>query len=184
MSRGSPAATAASCQTASRARNDRSGAATRHDGRRRSDADSTGRLSPTMVRANGPSEGQAGPERAGGQPVALADELRAADAGEDGVELRGGLAVPLAPALDNTFPVAAHDRVQRGVAIGAYERLESLPLLVRGLENAVGGPQGAHERLDQVGLAAAHRLLEHVAELGCAGRDAEMLLDRRPLDEP
>src|SRR3954469_16988343 len=147
MSRGSPAPTAASCQTATRARNDRSGAATRHDGRRRSDADSTGRLSPTMVRANGPSEGQAGPECARGQPVALADELRAADAGEDGVELRGGLAVGIAPALDDAFPVPAHDRVQRGVAISVHERLEPLPILVGGLEDAVGAPQGARERL-------------------------------------
>src|SRR3954453_4142927 len=133
MSRGSPAATAASCQTASRARNDRSGAATRHGGRRRSDADSTGRLSPTMVRANGPSEGQAGPERARGQPVALADELRAADAGEDGVELGCGLAVRLAPALDDAFPVPAHDRGQRGVAVAVHERLEALPPLRGGV---------------------------------------------------
>src|SRR4051812_27928241 len=184
MSRGSPAATAASCQAATRAKNERRGAATPQDGRRTSAADSTGRLSPTMVRANGPSEGQAGPERAGSQPVALADELRAADAGEDGVELRGGLAVRLAPALDDALPVAAHDRVQRGVAVGAHERLEPLPLLVRGLEDAVGGPQGARERLDQVGLAHPDRLLEHVAELGRAGRDPEMLLNRRSLDEP
>src|SRR3954451_17952073 len=133
MSRGSPAATAASCQAASRARNDRSGAATRHEGRRGSDADSTGRLSPTMVGANGPSEGQAGRERAGGQPVALADELRAANAGEDGEELRGGRPVRLAPALDDALPIAAQDRVQRGVAVGVHERLEPLPLLVGGL---------------------------------------------------
>src|SRR5690606_21813468 len=125
------------------------------------------------VLATAGSVAHAGPEGAGRQLGRAADQLLAAELGEDVVH--GGRVRPLllAPMLDDAGAETALERLEGGVVLGPGQRPDALPLGVA-LEQLLRVAGRLGERRDQLRVLARERFEEHVAELRRHARRAEL----------
>src|SRR5918996_3574196 len=130
MKRGFAACDAAICQTPSSSRIERPGSRMRDHlpaaagGPPMLVPGAAGALSRAVLVAD------TGPECAIDQYRRTADQLLAAKLSQHGIELFGGLALRVAPAVHDALPVAALERVEGRVVLGLGQRSQALPLLV------------------------------------------------------